>query len=198
MGGESVEASQSKRWRARNESNIQSTDFVFPSLHRLRSLCAVKRPMGFCVERFGLLGLTRVAEKLIPTIAERDLRKGVRVKVAHAAPRERTKDLDPCALVGRLPRWWDELVAMGSTEVKFGIITPVRRCESFLSSRIFSCVIAECTTPSLCTGASHSEFVEFVLMPGHSDSVRKVQRIFVFPSPFIARIFVAILWPEQP
>jgi len=89
-----------------------------------------------------------VAEKLIPTIAERDLRNGVRVKVAHDAPRERTKDLDPCARVGRLPRWWDELAAMGSTEVKFGIITPIRRSESFLSSRIFSCVIAECTAGS--------------------------------------------------
>src|SRR5207249_8187085 len=68
-----------------------------------------------------------VAEKRIPTIAERDLRKGVRVKVAQVAPRERATNLDPCARVRKLARWCDELVAMASTEMKFTIIRLQRR-----------------------------------------------------------------------
>ena len=51
----------------------------------------------------------------------------MRVKVAQVAPRERAKNLDPCARVRKLARWCDELVAMASTEMKFTIIRLQRR-----------------------------------------------------------------------
>jgi hypothetical protein len=53
-----------------------------------------------------------LAEKLIRTIAEKCLRKGLRIKVAHCAPRKRAKNLDPRERVGKIWRWCGELFAM--------------------------------------------------------------------------------------
>ena len=53
-----------------------------------------------------------MAEKLIRTIAEKCLRKGLGIKVAHCAPRKRAKNLDPRERVGKIWRWCGELFAM--------------------------------------------------------------------------------------
>ena len=53
-----------------------------------------------------------LAEKFIRTIAEKCLRKGLRIKVAHCAPRKRAKNLDPRERVGKIWRWCGELFAM--------------------------------------------------------------------------------------
>jgi len=117
----------------------------------------------------------------------------VRVKVAQVAPRERAKNLDPCARVRKLARWCDELVAMASTEMKFTIIRLQRRSREVRQTVQLS---RRRMYHSLAPRASHSEFVEFCAHAGLSDDVWKFG-VFVFPSPFILRIFVAILWPEQ-
>ena len=48
-------------------------------------------------------------EKLIRTIAEKGVRQGLRIKVAHCAPRKRAKHLDLQERVGKLARWCDEV-----------------------------------------------------------------------------------------